>query len=88
MNGLALCAGTGGLDLALQIADPRFRTVGYVEREASAAASLVARMEDQTLDKAPIWDDVVTFDGRSWRGIVDIVTSGDPCQSNSVAGKL
>lgn len=87
MNGLALCAGTGGLDLGMQIAEPRYRTVGYVEREASAAASLVARMADATLDQAPVWDNLATFDGPPWRGCVDIVTSGDPCQPNSNAGK-
>ena len=87
INGLALCAGNGGLELALHIAEPRLRSVCYVEREAGAAASIVARMEDQVLDQAPIWDDVGTFDGRPWRGVVDILTSGDPCQPNSAAGK-
>ncbi len=87
MNGLAICAGTGGLDLALQIAEPRYRTVCYVEREAGAAASLVARMEDKTLDRAPVWDDLGTLCGKRWRGLLDIITSGDPCQPNSHAGK-
>jgi len=87
MNGLALCAGGGGLDLAMQVAVPGYRTVGYVEREAGAAASLVARMEDKTLDQAPIWDDLGTFDGKPWCGLVDLITSGDPCQPNSTAGK-
>ncbi|MBB4024212.1 MULTISPECIES: zincin-like metallopeptidase domain-containing protein [Actibacterium] len=31
--------------------------------------------------------DVATFDGRPWRGAVDIVTAGYPCQPFSVAGK-
>jgi DNA (cytosine-5)-methyltransferase 1 len=50
--------------------------VGYVERETYAAATLVARMEDAALDQAVVWDDVGTFDGRPWRGAVDIVTAG------------
>ena len=41
--GLSLCAGAGGLDLGLHIAHGGYRTVGYVEREAYAAATLVAR---------------------------------------------
>ena len=65
---LSLCAGAGGLDLGVRITEPRARTVCYVEREAYAAACLVARMEDAALDRAPVWDDVATFDGRPWRG--------------------
>ncbi|MBL4766535.1 MAG: DNA cytosine methyltransferase [Rhodobacteraceae bacterium] len=87
LHGLSLCAGAGGIDLGLAIACPQYCTVCYVEREAYAAAILVARMEDKTLDCAPVWDDVTTFDGRPWRGAVDIVTGGYPCQPFSVAGK-
>ncbi|MAU52247.1 MAG: DNA methyltransferase [Roseovarius sp.] len=85
--GLSLCSGAGGLDLGLHLACPGYRTVGHVERDAYAAAILVARMEDAALDPAPVWDDVGTFDGRPWRGAVDIVTAGYPCQPFSVAGK-
>ena len=85
--GLSLCSGAGGLDLGLAIAIPGYRPVGHVERETFAAATLVARMEDASLDRAPVWDDIGTFDGRPWRGAVDIVTAGYPCQPFSVAGK-
>ena len=85
--GLSLCSGAGGLDLGLAIAIPGYRAVGHVERETFAAATLVARMEDASLDQAVVWDDVGTFDGRPWRGAVDIVTAGYPCQPFSVAGK-
>jgi DNA (cytosine-5)-methyltransferase 1 len=85
--GLSLCSGAGGLDLGLHLACPGYRTVGHVERETYAAATLVARMEDASLDPTPVWDDVATFDGRPWRGAVDIVTAGYPCQPFSVAGK-
>ena len=43
--GLSLCSGAGGLDHGITIAVPGYRTVGYVERETYAAATLVARME-------------------------------------------
>lgn len=87
LHGLSLCAGYGGLDLGLHIAEPLYRTVGFVERESHAAATLVARMEDQALAPAPIWDDLRTFDGRPWRGRVHIVSAGYPCQPFSAAGK-
>ena len=58
-----------------------------VEREAYAAAALMARMEDQAMAPAPVWDDITTFDGRPWRGVVDLVVAGIPCQPYSVAGK-
>jgi DNA (cytosine-5)-methyltransferase 1 len=86
-NVISLCAGVGGLDLGIRIAEPGAVGVCYVEREASAAATLVARMEDGCLHPAPVWSDLTTFDARRWRGAVHCVASGDPCQPNSVAGK-
>lgn len=50
------------------------------------AAVLVARIRERQLDYAPIWDDLSTFDGRPWRGRVDLVTGGYPCQPFSLAG--
>ena len=87
VNVLSLCAGVGGLDLGIRLACPAARTVCYVEREAHVAAVLVARMADAALDEAPVWSDLATFDGRPWRGVVDLVAAGFPCQPVSVAGR-
>ncbi|WP_107339175.1 DNA cytosine methyltransferase [Agrobacterium pusense] len=87
LRGVSLCAGVGGLELGLHIAEPEYRTICYVEREAFPAATLVARMEDKALDQAPVWDDVTTFSGTPWRGKVHILTAGYPCQPFSFAGR-
>lgn len=63
------------------------RTVCHVECDAQAAAILVARMEEESLDKAPVWSDVTTFDASAFRGKVDCIVAGFPCQDLSVAGK-
>lgn len=86
LRGISLCAGVAGLDLGLHLAEPGYRTVCYVERIGFAAATLVARMADQTLAPAPVWDDLRTFDGRPWRGRVHLVSAGYPCQPFSLAG--
>lgn len=83
---LSLCAGYGGLDLGVKLARPDAHLVGVVERQAYCAAVLVARMEEARLGFAPIWDDLATFDGRRWRGAVDLITAGYPCQPESEAG--
>ena len=85
---LSLFSGAGGLDLGLRMVLPRARTVCYVEGEAFAAANLAAKMEDNQLDPAPIWTDVRTFDGNPWRGVVDCIVGGFPCQDISSAGRL
>jgi DNA (cytosine-5)-methyltransferase 1 len=85
---LSLFSGVGGLDLGIKIALPGSRVLGYVERDAYAAAVLLARMADSSLEPAPVWiGDVQDVDGSELRGRVDIICGGFPCQDISVAGK-
>ena len=85
MNELALFAGAGGGILGGHLLG--WRTVCAVEWEPYPASVLCARQNDKILPPFPIWDDVQTFDGKPWRGIVDVVSGGFPCQDISAAGK-
>ena len=84
MNELALFAGAGGGILGGHLLG--WRTVCAVEWEPYPASVLCARQNDGILPPFPIWDDVCTFDGKPWRGIVDVVSGGFPCQDISSAG--
>jgi DNA (cytosine-5)-methyltransferase 1 len=85
MNELALFAGAGGGILGGLLLG--WRTVCAVECDPYAASVLIARQNDGALAPFPVWDDVRTFDGRRWHGVVDVVSGGFPCQDISVAGK-
>jgi DNA (cytosine-5)-methyltransferase 1 len=85
MNELALFAGAGGGILGGKLLG--WNTVGAVEIEEYPRNVLLQRQRDGILRPFPIWDDVTTFDGRPWRGLVDVVSGGFPCQDISVAGK-
>ena len=85
MNELALFAGAGGGILGSHLLG--WRCVCAVEIDHYARRVLVARQNDGCLPPFPIWDDIRTFDGRPWRGVVDVVSGGFPCQDISVAGR-
>ena len=83
LNELALFAGAGGGILGGKLLG--WRTACAVEIERHARLVLLARQNDGSLEPFPVWDDVRTFDGRPWRGLVDVVSGGFPCQDVSVA---
>lgn len=82
---LSLFTGAGGGVLASALLG--HRVVCYVERDPYCVRVLKQRIADGLIDDAPIWDDVRTFDGRPWVGLVDVVSAGFPCQPFSLAGE-
>lgn len=86
-NGLSLCAGGGGLDLGLMLAEPSFHTRCFVEWEEYPRQAIIAAQRAGYFAPAPIWDDLRTFDGRPFRGAFDTILAGYPCQPFSHAGQ-
>jgi len=85
MNELALFAGAGGGLLGSRLLG--HTPVCAVELDEYARRVLLARQQDGHLPKFPIWDDICTFDGKPWRGRIDIVSGGFPCQPFSSAAR-
>ncbi|MHB8272760.1 DNA cytosine methyltransferase [Bradyrhizobium sp.] len=85
MNELALFAGAGGGILGSKLLG--WRTICAVEVNSFCARRLMQRQNEGHLSPFPIWDDVCTFDGLQWRGYVDVVSGGFPCQRYSKAAR-
>jgi len=85
MNELHLFAGAGGGILGGLLLG--HRPVCAVEIEEYPRKVLLQRQRDGVLPRFPIWDDIRTFDGEPWRGRVDVVCGGFPCQDISSCGR-
>ena len=83
---LSLCTGYEGIGMGLRTILPNLREVAYVEREGFCCANLENKIEKGQLGEAPIYTDVKTFPYRKFRGLVDIMSFGFPCQPFSQAG--
>lgn len=85
--GLSLCAGGGGLDMGLGLAEPGFASAVYCDIEEYPRTVIAAAQLAGYFHPAPIWDDLKRFSGRPWNGIADTLLAGYPCQPFSQAGQ-
>lgn len=89
MNELSLFSGAGGGLLATKHL-LGWRTIGYVEIEEYCQKVIRQRIEDGLLDAAPIFGDIRKFISEgyaeSYKGMVDVITGGFPCQDISCSG--
>ena len=85
LNTFHLFAGAGGGILADLLLG--HNPIGACEIEPYPRDVLLARQRDGILPNFPIWDDVCTLDGTPWKGSVDVLCGGFPCQDISAAGK-
>ena len=85
LNTFHLFAGAGGGILGDLLLG--HNPIGACEIEPYPRNVLLARQADGILPNFPIWDDVATLDGNPWRGSVDVLCGGFPCQDISAAGK-
>ena len=85
MNVLELFAGAGGgIYGGLLLGHTTVCAVEIVDKNREL---LLQRQRDGVFPRFPVWDDVRTFDGHPWRGVVDVVSGGFPCTDISSAGK-
>lgn len=89
MRELSLFSGAGGGLLASLLLG--WTTVGYVEFNDYCQRVLAQRIRDGHLHNAPIFGDIRAFLSEGYaeryRGVVDVVSAGFPCQSFSTAGQ-
>lgn len=89
MRELSLFTGAGGGVLGGKLLG--WETVGYVEIDGYCQKVIAQRIKDGLFDEAPVFGDICQFlksgAARQYRGFVDVVTAGFPCQDISIVGR-
>lgn len=80
MRVLSLFSGVGGMDLGLERAGHEIVAMCEIDRHARGVLAY-------HWPNIPLHEDVTTLDGSQYRGSVDVVSGGSPCQDLSVAGR-
>jgi DNA (cytosine-5)-methyltransferase 1 len=84
MRTLDCFSGLGGGIIASKILGHRI--VCAIETNQYCQDILVHHQNAGDLEPFPIWDDIATFNGKEWKGSIDLVQGGFPCQDISAAG--
>ena len=83
MRHLDLFSGIGGFALAAQwVWGDEHEIISFCDNDKAAQVVLSKHWPG-----VPIHDDIKTLDATKWRGTIDLVTGGFPCQPFSCAGK-
>lgn len=83
MRMLDLFSGIGGFALAAEwVWGTELEIVAFCEIDKYAREVLKKRFP-----QVPIYEDIKELHGRQWRGEIDLITGGWPCQPFSIAGK-
>jgi len=86
---LSLFSGAGGglIGTSLHLG---IETIGMVEYNEYCQKVLIQRQKDELLHKCPIFGDIRTFNSegyaKAYKGMVDIITGGPPCQPFASSG--
>jgi len=83
---ISLCPGIRGIERGLERIFREVRACAYVEIEAFIVENLLAAMEAGLVAPAPIWTNLKTFNPEPFRGLIDGIIGGYPCQPFSLAG--